>query len=83
MIASIDTPMNKTREIKKIIGSVIKDAGFKYLYLDKGIVWIFSREINDVEEHVLIQQHTKYQKEYKLMFSTTAILLLLYCVRVM
>lgn len=64
--------MNKTREIKKIIGNVIKDAGFKYLRLDSGIVWIFSRKINDVEEHVLIQQHTKYQKEYKLMFSTTA-----------
>lgn len=64
--------MNRTKEIKRIIGNAVKEAGFKYLRLDNGIVWIFSREINDVEEHVLIQQHTKYQKEYKLLFSTTA-----------
>lgn len=64
--------MNKTSEIKKIIGNGIKDAGFKYLRLDSGIVWIFSREINGVEEHVLIQQHTKDRNEYKIMLSTTA-----------
>ena len=63
--------MNKTSVIKKIIGNAIKEYGFEYIRCDQKIVWIFGRIINDVEEHIIIQQHKRDVLEYKLMFSTT------------
>ena len=64
--------MNKTSAIKKIIGTHIKEYGFEFLRHENKIIWIFSRIIDGVEEHIIIQQHKRDVSEYKLMLSTTA-----------
>ena len=64
--------MNKTRIIKKIIGTVLAEKGFKYIRCEKRIVWTFGRKVGDVEQEVYIQQHTIFDNEYKLMFWSSA-----------
>ena len=64
--------LNKTRIIKTIIGPVLSDLGFKYIRKEYGIVWTFARQVDDVKQQAFIQQHTKDDEEYKLMFWTSA-----------
>ncbi len=64
--------MNRTREIKEIIGSVLEEKGIKYLRKEHGIVWNFERKVGEVVQNVIIQQHNQYDKEYKISFWTSA-----------
>jgi hypothetical protein len=64
--------MNKTRKIKEIIGSVIEEKGFVYNCRDKKIIYDFKRRVDDVEQHVYVQQHNIVDQEYKIMLYTTA-----------
>ncbi|RKM56977.1 hypothetical protein D6853_02860 [Butyrivibrio sp. X503] len=64
--------MNRTKKIKEIIGKVLSEKGFEYIRCESGIVWTFGRKIGEVEQEVYIQQHTRFDKEYKLMFWTSA-----------
>ncbi len=64
--------MNKTSIIKKIIGNALEGSGFKYIRCERGIVWTFRRTVGDVEQEVFVQQHTKYDDKYKLIFWTSA-----------
>ena len=64
--------MNKTRIIKKIIGTVLAEKGFKYIRCERRLVWTFGRKIGDVEQKVYIQQHDYLEDDYKLMFWTSA-----------
>ena len=65
--------MNKTRKIKEIIGTVLKDKGFQYIRCEKRILWIFGRKVGDVEQEVWIQQHSAvWDDEYKISFWTSA-----------
>ena len=64
--------MNKTRIIKKIVGTVLAEKGFKYIRCERRLVWTFGRKIGDVEQKVYIQQHDYLEDDYKLMFWTSA-----------
>ena len=64
--------MNKTRKIKEIIGGVIKEKGFEYIRCEKKILYDFKRQVDDVEQHVYVQQHNIVDQEYKIMLYTTA-----------
>ncbi|RKM53922.1 hypothetical protein D6853_14885, partial [Butyrivibrio sp. X503] len=64
--------MNKTRAIKKIIGKVLDEKGFKYTRLESGIIWTFERNVENIIQKVYIQQHTRFDKEYKLMMWSSA-----------
>ncbi|WP_248404891.1 hypothetical protein [Butyrivibrio fibrisolvens] len=64
--------MNKTSKIKEIIGNVIKEKGFVYNCRDKKIIYDFKRRVDDVEQHVYVQQHNIVDQEYKIMLYTSA-----------
>lgn len=64
--------MNKTRKIKEIIGTVLKEKGFEYIRCEKKIVYDFKRQIDGVEQHVYVQQHNIVDPEYKIILYTTA-----------
>ena len=64
--------MNKTRIIKKIVGTVLAEKGFKYIRCERRLVWTFGRKIGDVEQKVYIQQHDYLEDDYKLMFFSSA-----------
>ncbi|SER20039.1 hypothetical protein SAMN04487884_1031 [Butyrivibrio fibrisolvens] len=64
--------MNKTRKIKEIIGKVIQENGFAYIRCEKRIIYDFKRQVDDVEQHVYVQQHNIVDQEYKIMLYTTA-----------
>ncbi len=64
--------MNKTRKIKEIIGGAIKEKNFEYIRCEKKIIYDFKRQVDDVEQHVYIQQHTIVDPEYKIMLYSTA-----------
>ncbi|SFO40013.1 hypothetical protein SAMN05216351_108110 [Pseudobutyrivibrio sp. JW11] len=64
--------MNKTRIIKEILGKTLEKKGFKYIGKEKGIIWTFVRNVNDVKEEVYIQQHSIFESEYKLIMWSSA-----------
>ena len=64
--------MNKTRKIKEIIGTVLKEKGFEYIRCEKKIIYDFKRQVDGVEQHVYVQQHNIVDQEYKIMLYTTA-----------
>lgn len=64
--------MNNTRKIKEIIGGVIKEKNFEYIRCEKKIIYDFKRQVDDVEQHVYVQQHNIVDQEYKIMLYTTA-----------
>lgn len=64
--------MNKTSKIKEIIGNVIKEKGFVYNRREQKIIYDFKRLVDDVEQHIYIQQHNIIDLEYKIMLYTTA-----------
>ncbi len=64
--------MNKTRLIKKVIGGVLAEKGFKYTRCEFKIVWTFERTVGDVVQKVYLQEHSCFQEEFKLMFCTSA-----------
>jgi hypothetical protein len=64
--------MNKTSKIKEIIGNVIKEKGFVYNRREQKIIYDFKRLVDDVEQHIYIQQHNIVDLEYKIMLYTTA-----------
>lgn len=49
---------NKNKNIKEIIGTILKEKGFEYIRCEKKIIYDFKRLVDDVEQHVYIQQHT-------------------------
>ena len=63
---------NKNKNIKEIIGTILKEKGFEYIRCEKKIIYDFKRLVDDVEQHVYIQQHTIVDPEYKIMLYTTA-----------
>ena len=64
--------MNKTRKIKEIIGKTLETKNFKYIRREKGIIWTFRREVDGIRQEVYIQQHTPFDREYKLIIWTSA-----------
>lgn len=64
--------MNKTRKIKEIIGNAIQEKGFAYVRCEKRIIYDFKRKVDDVEQHIYVQQHNVVDPEYKIMLYTTA-----------
>lgn len=64
--------MNKTRKIKELLGTVLSEKGFKYTRLENGIIWTFERTVESVKQKVYVQQHTRLDKEYKLMMWSSA-----------
>ncbi len=64
--------MNKISIIKEIIGDAIKEKGFVYNRREQKIIYDFKRQIDDVEQHIYVQQHNIVDLEYKIMLYTTA-----------
>ena len=64
--------MNKTRKIKELLGTVLSEKEFKYTRLENGIIWTFERTVESVKQKVYVQQHTRLDKEYKLMMWSSA-----------
>ncbi len=64
--------MNKQSKIKDIIGNAIKEKGFAYNRREQKIIYDFKRQINDVGQHIYVQQHNVIDSEYKIMLYTTA-----------
>lgn len=64
--------MNKISIIKEIIGDAIKEKGFVYNSREQKIIYDFKRQIDDVEQHIYVQQHNIVDLEYKIMLYTTA-----------
>ena len=64
--------MNKTRKIKEIIGKTLETKNFKYIRREQGIIWTFRREVDGIRQEVYIQQHTPFDREYKLIIWTSA-----------
>ncbi len=63
---------NKNKNIKEIIGTILKEKGFEFIRCEKKIIYDFKRQLDGVEQHVYIQQHTIVDPEYKIMLYTTA-----------
>ena len=63
---------HKTRIIKEVLGKTLEKKGFKYISKEKGIIWTFVRNVNDVKEEVYIQQHSIFEREYKLIMWSSA-----------
>lgn len=64
--------MNKIKNIKEIIGTILKEKGFEYIRCEKKIIYDFKRLVDDVEQHVYIQQHNIVDSEYKIILYTIA-----------
>lgn len=64
--------MNKISIIKEIIGDAIKEKGFVYNRREQKIIYDFKRQIDDVEQHIYVQQHNVIDSEYKVILYTTA-----------
>ncbi|SCY40220.1 hypothetical protein [Butyrivibrio sp. INlla14] len=64
--------LNRTKKIKEIMGNDIIDKGFCYLGKENGTAWVFERKVGDVIQNILIQQHTVFEKEYKIILWTSA-----------
>lgn len=60
--------MNKISIIKEIIGDAIKEKGFVYNRREQKIIYDFKRQIDDVEQHIYVQQHNVIDSEYKVKF---------------
>ena len=60
--------MNRTREIKEIIGSVLEEKGIKYLRKEHGIVWNFERKSVKLYRMSLFSNTTNLIKNTKFRF---------------
>ena len=54
------------------MGKTLEKKGFKYIGKEKGVIWTFVRNVNDVKEEVYIQQHSIFESEYKLIMWSSA-----------
>lgn len=63
---------NKNKNIKEIIGTILKEKGFEFIRCEKKIIYDFKRQLDGVEQHVYVQQHNVVDPFYKIMLYTTA-----------